>query len=76
MYFRRKSLEDHPQENTTIWSCEKEGCTGWMRDNFAFEHEPACFQCLSSMVRSEKMLPLLTNPNKDMKFLKKGTLIS
>jgi hypothetical protein len=76
MYFRRKSLEELPQENTMIWSCQKEGCKGWIRDNFAFEYEPTCLQCLSPMISSEKMLPLLANSNKDMKDLHKGRLIS
>ncbi|MDQ8737082.1 cold-shock protein [Paenibacillus sp. LHD-38] len=76
MYFRRKSLEDHPQENTIIWTCQEESCTGWIRDDFAFDHIPACFQCHSPMVRSEKMLISLNNSNKDMKSLKPGKLIS
>ncbi len=76
MYFQKKSLEDIPEENTMIWSCSKEGCKGWMRDNFAFEDVPVCRQCHSPMLRSEKMLPLLVNPNGDLKSLKKGIQIS
>jgi hypothetical protein len=76
MYFRRKSLEDLPEENTMIWTCQKEGCTGWIRDNFAFEYVPTCHQCLSPMISSVKMLPLLANSNKDMKSLNKGRQIS
>ncbi|OPA81202.1 hypothetical protein BVG16_02425 [Paenibacillus selenitireducens] len=76
MYYRRKSLEEIPQEDTTIWSCQKEDCNGWIRDNFAFENEPECHICHSPMIRSTKMLPLITNSNKDMKSLRKGTQIS
>lgn len=76
MYFRKKSLEDIPEENTAIWSCEKEGCKGWMRDNFAFEKVPICLQCLSPMVSSIKMLPPLVNSNGDLKLIKKGIRIS
>lgn len=75
MYFRKKSLEDIPEENTAVWSCTKEGCTGWMRDNFAFETMPTCRQCMSTMTRSIKMLPLIVNSNGDLKALKKGVQI-
>jgi hypothetical protein len=74
VYFRKK-LEDIPEENTSIWTCEKEGCNGWMRDNFAFECAPTCHVCHSPMVSSVKMLPLLVNTNSDLKSLKKGTRI-
>ncbi|MDD9268416.1 cold-shock protein [Paenibacillus sp. GCM10023248] len=76
MYFRRKSLEDLPQGNTKIWACMKEDCNGWIRDNFAFEFVPTCHQCLSPMISSVKMLPLLDNPNIDMKSLSRGRQIS
>ncbi|NRF95202.1 hypothetical protein HQN89_30425 [Paenibacillus frigoriresistens] len=76
MYFRRKLLEDLPQENTKIWSCKKDDCTGWIRDNFAFEYVPTCHQCLSPMISSVKMLPLLANSNINMKSLNKGRQIS
>ncbi|MCR8633753.1 MULTISPECIES: cold-shock protein [Paenibacillus] len=75
MYYRRKSLEDLPEENTAIWSCSKEGCNGWMRDNFAFEYVPTCHQCNSLMESSVKMLPLLVNTNRDLKSIKKGVQI-
>lgn len=76
MYFRKKSLEDIPEENTTIWSCENEGCVGWMRDNFAFASVPICSSCQAPMVSSLKMLPLLSNTNNNFKSLKKGIQIS
>lgn len=74
MYSRKRSLEDLPVENTPVWSCEKEGCIGWMRDNFTFESVPTCPLCHSVMVRTERLLPLLTNMNTSMyqKSLKKG----
>lgn len=75
MYFRKKALEELPQEATAIWTCTKEGCTGWMRDNFAFETVPTCWQCNSPMTRSMKMLPMLVNKNSDMKAMKKGITI-
>lgn len=75
MYSRKKSLEDIPEEITAIWSCTKEGCNGWMRDNFAFEVEPICRQCHSPMVSSMKKLPTLANTNLNQKLLKKGVQI-
>ncbi|MBN3524582.1 cold-shock protein [Paenibacillus apiarius] len=75
MNYRKKPLEEIPEENTAIWSCTKEGCKGWMRDNFAFENEPTCRLCNSPMVRDMKMLPLLVNPNGDLKSIKKGVQI-
>jgi hypothetical protein len=75
MYYRAKPAEDVPMENISIWACTKEGCKGWMRDNFAFEYVPTCRLCESTMVRSTKMLPLLENPNGDLKLIKKGVQI-
>ncbi|UUZ86192.1 cold-shock protein [Paenibacillus sp. P26] len=75
MYFRKPSLEDLPHESTKIWSCSKEGCKGWMRDNFAFESKPDCPICHSPMESSLKLLPILGNSNTDMKMLKKGVQI-
>ncbi|WP_054957842.1 cold-shock protein [Paenibacillus dakarensis] len=76
MYFRKKSLEELPQEETAIWTCEKEECNGWIRDNFAFEYQPTCHQCSSPMIRSIKTLPQLVNTNHDMKALAKGITIT
>ncbi|UJF36490.1 cold-inducible protein YdjO-related protein [Paenibacillus hexagrammi] len=58
-----------------IWSCTKEGCKGWMRDNFAFETQPLCCLCSSPMVRNMKLLPQLINSNNDLKALKRGVRI-
>ncbi|MBP1997075.1 cold-shock protein [Paenibacillus eucommiae] len=75
MYFRKKSLEDIPEEDTMVWSCSSESCKGWMRDNFSFEHAPTCGVCFSPMISSKKMLPLLVNTNVEMKAMKKGVAI-
>jgi hypothetical protein len=75
MYFRKKSLEELPQESTPVWCCTKEGCMGWMRDNFAFEQVPTCTQCFSPMVSGTKMLPSLVNTNLNFKSMKKGVMI-
>ncbi|NOV02611.1 cold-shock protein [Paenibacillus planticolens] len=75
MYSRKKSFEEMPLENVTIWSCEQEGCKGWMRDNFTFDHVPTCHLCQSTMVRSVKLLPLVNNTSSDQKTLKKGVQI-
>jgi hypothetical protein len=76
MYFRKKSLEDIPEESTAIWSCENDNCNGWMRDNFAFASAPICSSCQAPMVSSMRMLPLLSNTNSNFKSLKKGVQIS
>jgi hypothetical protein len=76
MYNKRIPIEDLPHAETKIWTCETEGCKGWIRDNFAFKHLPICHLCHSTMISSEKMLPLVNNSNKDMKSMNKGVLIS
>lgn len=75
MYNRKKAVEDYPHEQTKIWSCSKEGCNGWMRDNFAFEYMPTCPICHSAMVSSLKLLPNVENSNIDLKVHKKGVRI-
>jgi hypothetical protein len=75
MNYYKRSLEDIPKEDTAIWTCTQKGCKGWMRDNFAFDSEPACRLCNSPMVREMKVLPQLLNSNGDLKGIKKGTQI-
>ncbi|MCD1258571.1 cold-shock protein [Paenibacillus athensensis] len=77
MYFnaRNKYFETLPVENTPIWLCTKEGCKGWMRDNFTFDYQPVCCLCSSPMASQMKMLPLLVNSNDDLKSIKKGIQI-
>ncbi|WP_027086267.1 cold-shock protein [Cohnella panacarvi] len=58
---RKKPLEDLPEELTAIWSCTKENCRGWMRDNFVFSIVPICSLCQSEMVKGEKMLAMVMN---------------
>ncbi|WP_199620317.1 cold-shock protein [Paenibacillus alkalitolerans] len=70
-YSRKRALEDIPNEMTSIWSCTKEDCNGWMRDDFSFEAMPCCPQCKSPMINSVKSLPILINSNQDLKHLKK-----
>ena len=74
MYKKAKQIEV-PEDLTSIWSCTHEGCKGWMRDNFAFEQKPTCRLCSYPMESSTKILPLLQNPNGDLKAIKKGTPI-
>ncbi|MFS0724638.1 cold-shock protein [Paenibacillus sp. 1P07SE] len=64
---RKKSTEEIPNELTTIWSCTKDDCNGWMRDGFSFEEFPICPQCHSSMIRSEKSLPVLLDSGYGLK---------
>jgi hypothetical protein len=75
MFYKRIPFADLPKEDTSIWTCTKDGCNVWMRDNFAFEHAPTCRMCLSPMVRSMKVLPLLVNTNIDLKSRKTGIQI-
>jgi hypothetical protein len=67
MYSRKKQVEEVPEELTVIWVCTKEGCNGWMRDNFKFETTPVCRLCLSPMVQGTRMLPSLVNCNSGWK---------
>lgn len=73
--YKRIPIEELPHENTKIWTCKKDLCKGWIRDDFAFMHVPTCHLCHSPMISSHKMLPLITNTNIDMKSLNKGTEI-
>ncbi|WP_159886105.1 cold-shock protein [Paenibacillus puerhi] len=76
MNFRKRSLEDIPEETTAIWACSREGCKGWMRDNFAFAVAPTCVLCGDLLVGQMKMLPIIVNTNRNLKSLKKGVQIS
>ncbi len=61
MYPRKRSLEDLPKAVTDVWSCSKEDCNGWIRDDYSFEDVPVCRQCKSPMIRSRKEVPILTS---------------
>lgn len=58
-YSRKRPLEDIPKEMTAIWSCTKEECNGWMRDNYSFEDVPTCPKCKSPMISNMKNLPII-----------------
>ncbi|MCZ8520938.1 MULTISPECIES: cold-shock protein [Paenibacillus] len=75
MYNKRIPLEDLPHTETKIWTCSQDGCKGWTRDNFTFEHAPVCHLCHSVMISSVKLLPLVANSNKEMKSRNKGIMI-
>ncbi|MEK8132820.1 cold-shock protein [Paenibacillus filicis] len=76
MNFRKRSLEEIPEEATAIWTCSREDCKGWMRDNFAFAVAPICLHCGDLMTKGTKMLPIIVNTNHNFKSLKKGVQIS
>ncbi|WP_178019792.1 cold-shock protein [uncultured Paenibacillus sp.] len=67
MNYRKKTLEEIPEENTPVWTCTSEDCNGWMRDNFTFDYSPACPLCSSEMVMGMRMLPQLSNPSSDQR---------
>lgn len=71
MNYRKKLPEELTYEETAVWCCTQTDCKGWMRDDFAFEDEPACRLCGHSMTRGTRLLPLLQNGLIDSK-LKKG----
>lgn len=66
-YSRKRPAEEIPTEMTAIWSCTKEGCNGWIRDDYSFEDVPTCSQCNSPMLRSMKSLPVLHDSSYDIK---------
>lgn len=75
MYSRKKSFEETPKEPTPIWSCTADDCKGWMRDNFSFDHAPACQLCNAPMEKTTRELPVLINTNTNSRDLKKGISI-
>ncbi|MFC4775894.1 cold-shock protein [Paenibacillus sp. GCM10023252] len=59
MYYSKKNTEPVPEEQTAVWTCSKDGCECWMRDDFSFQSQPQCPICSSSMEQSMKLLPVL-----------------
>lgn len=59
-YSRKRPMADLLCEVTPIWSCTKDGCNGWMRENYTFQESPTCSQCLSPMIRTTREIPVLT----------------
>jgi hypothetical protein len=73
MYYSwNRPLENLPEETTTIWSCMKEECNGWMRDNYSFKETPLCLQCQSTMTISQKTLPILISSDSQVKLHRKN----
>lgn len=64
---RRKPLLDLPEELTSIWSCIKEECNGWTRDNFVFMAQPTCVLCGAPMEKGERMLSIVANTSPNQK---------
>ncbi|MGM0881705.1 MAG: cold-shock protein [Bacillota bacterium] len=71
-YSWNRPLENLPEEMTTIWSCMKEDCNGWIRNSFSFKEIPICSQCKSSMISSKKNLPILISSDQQIKFHRKN----
>ncbi|WP_313996878.1 cold-inducible protein YdjO-related protein [uncultured Paenibacillus sp.] len=57
---------------TTIWSCVKEECNGWIRASFSFNEVPICSHCKSSMISSKKILPILISSDQQIKLHRKN----
>jgi len=70
-YSWSKPLENLPEEMTTIWSCMGEECKGWIRDSFSFKEQPVCPLCKTSMISSEKILPILMSSDQEVKHYRK-----
>ncbi|RAV20099.1 cold-shock protein [Paenibacillus contaminans] len=61
MYFSKKAFEPIQEQETSVWMCTTDRCSGWMREDFAFEKSPSCPFCHADMVKDTKMLPPLSN---------------
>lgn len=61
MYFSKKTAEPIPEQQTSIWTCSTDQCSGWMREDFSFHTSPSCPFCHAEMVRDTRMLPPLFN---------------
>ncbi|OUS77175.1 hypothetical protein B1748_08475 [Paenibacillus sp. MY03] len=70
-YSWNKPLDNLPEELTTIWSCGRDDCNGWIRDSFSFKEQPTCPMCKSAMIRSEKLLPILVTTDQEIKHYRK-----
>lgn len=66
-YSRKKAVEAPPTEPTSVWLCSKDGCIGWMRNQFALEAEPVCPLCQSPMASGMKDLPVLHDHSSGIK---------
>lgn len=61
MYYAKRNMEPIEQFETPVWTCSKEGCPCWMREEYSFQETPYCPVCGSEMVSETKMLPALSN---------------
>ena len=59
MAFNKNNREPVPEEETKVWVCTNDGCSGWMRDAFSFAEEPKCPLCQSEMAKEVRTLPVL-----------------
>lgn len=59
MSFSRGPKEPVQEVETSVWSCTKEDCQGWMRESFSFEDEPSCPLCHSEMAKEVRVIPEL-----------------
>ena len=66
--YAKKAPEILEEAQTQVWNCGSEQCNGWMRDNFVFQDEPSCPLCGNTMSKETRMLPILLNSTKGVKF--------
>ncbi|MGD8189558.1 cold-shock protein [Brevibacillus ginsengisoli] len=63
MYYSKKNQEPIVEQQTDIWTCSKDNCSCWMREDLSFDKEPTCPMCGSDMLKDTKMLPPLFGGN-------------
>ncbi|WP_186577062.1 cold-shock protein [Aquibacillus kalidii] len=59
MAYYNNKREPVPEVETSIWSCTSDDCSGWMRENYSFDKEPACPLCKAEMEKEVRTLPKL-----------------
>jgi len=59
MFFGKKNQEPAEMKETVVWTCSRESCTCWMREDYSFEDQPTCPICSAEMRKGTKMLPTL-----------------
>lgn len=58
-FFSKRPIEPIPEVETKVWSCTSSECTGWMRESYSFEEQPACPLCQSEMAEEMRILPVI-----------------